>query len=896
MPTASEAIQAFLSAFTHTDLADLYNHGMEVQVNVAQDDGEPISQKSGYTGRIWRGYTDGIQTWKPFRIPWNANSSPEYTDSNLNWDLSQHAEGIGMTGWCWEQCVSKWVAFDFDDLTSHNEGLTASELKEVQEAASNIPWVTVRKSTGGQGLHLYVFLNDIPTANHSEHSALSRAILGKMTAFTGFEFSNKVDICGGNIWVWHRKMKGTNGLQLIKQGETLYDFPINWKDHIPVINGQRRKTIPGILQSNDISSFERLTTERPRVKLDSEHKRLLEYLEEIDAMWWYDSDRNILVCHTSDLKKAHDELNFRGLFETVATGKEKHDYNSFLHPEEYPSGAWAVRRFTPGIQEANTWSQDSSGWTRCYLNKEPTLSVAARAFDGIEDERGNYFFNEAEIATAAAQRLGANLNLPAWAGNRQTIIKSHKDGRRIIVEVKREQSDNPSQMAGWKEDKGWWKKIFDARLSQPEATDSQAYDDIIRHLITTSQNDTGWAIKAGNKWQYEPLNHVKIALKAMGLSEVESTKAIGKCVMESWVLVNKPFEDEYPGNREWNKDAVQLQYVPSKEGPFVHTNWDKLINHCGTGLDEAVRHNGWCQANGVLNGGDYLRLWIASVFQFPQKHLPYLFLYSPEQQTGKTSFHEALKLLITSNGYMDIKAAMLNSSGFNEEMKSAVICAVDEMDLRQNKYAYNRIKDWITSEDILIHPKGKTPYMIKNVTHFIHTGNDPNECPIQTNDSRIIVIRVPPLNPMEMIPESVFKQLLDKEAAAFLGTLFQIEIPPCQDRLNLPVIETEEKDVSMKMTRNSFEVFLDEYCFYSPGYTVRYSELWTQFQNWLDTNEVAAWSKIRMGRCLPLKYPKGRLAADNAQFHVGNLSFTKPTEERSKYVLRKEMLVKEDEQ
>ena len=47
-------------------------------------------------------------------------------------------------------------------------------------------------------------------------------------------------------------------------------------------------------------------------------------------------------------------------------------------------GAWAVRRFSLGVREDDTWDQDGSGWTRCYLNKEPTLEIACRAFGGLE--------------------------------------------------------------------------------------------------------------------------------------------------------------------------------------------------------------------------------------------------------------------------------------------------------------------------------------------------------------------------------------------------------------------------------------------------------------------------------------------------------------------------------
>ncbi len=912
MPTKSEAISAFLKSHTHSDLAALYNLGMEVQVNVAQDSGDPIEGESGYTGRMWRGYSDGVQTWKPFRIPWNAKVSPEYSETTikngverpkqLTWDLAQHAEGIGMTGWCWTERVSKWVAFDFDNIAAHpSSGISAAELQQIQEATCKIPWITIRKSTSGQGLHLYVFLDNVPTANHTEHAALARAILGKMTATTGFAFDSKVDICGGNMWVWHRKMAGTDGLTPIKVGRTLIDIPVNWKDHLPVIQGKRRKNLPHYVEGQDLDQFEQLTGQRPRVKLDEGHKKLLSYLDEIKAQWWYDNDNHLLVCHTFDLKRAHDELKLRGIFETLATGHsgaaQGADHNCFCAPLEHPEGAWVVRRFHPGEQEHQTWSQDASGWTKCYFNREPTLDTAARAFKGIEGERGEFFFNDAKTASTALQTVGTTLKLPSWAENRDTIIKPHKDGKRLIVKIKRESTDRYDDIDGWREDKGFWTKIFDARLAQSESSEPQNYDGFTRHIVSCERKDAGWSIRSENQWHDEPLTHIKLALKSIGLSDPDVNKTLGNCILNSWILVNKPFQPEYPGNREWNRNAAQLRYTPQQEEPFKHPTWDRVLNHAGSGFDIAIKHDGWCQANGISNGGDYLRLWVASLIQEPSVRLPYIFLYSPEQKTGKSTLHEALQLLVTREGYMKVNQALLSEGGFNGEMVSAVLCALDECDLRKSKQAKNKMKDWVTSRDITIHAKHGTPYLIQNVTHFIHTGNDPAECDITTGDTRVSFSRVPLLKVEELIPRDTLFSLLEREASAFIATLLKVELPPLVDRLGVPVIETLEKRISAQSNQDEFHTWLDECTFRVPGESIRYSDFYAKFVNWLDPSDAMNWSKIRVGKNLPIDCPKGRLSADGSQYHIANISFTEPVPQQlaqPRYVLRGEVLVLED--
>ena len=174
----------FLLNKTYPELAELYNFNMECQVNIAQDDGERIEGE--FKGKRWIGWTDGLTTWKSFRIPWNSKTDPIYTDSNMTFDLAVHAEGIGLSGWDWKNKVSRWIAFDFDSMVSHKKGLTNEDLNEIQETAKKIPWITVRKSTSGNGIHFYIYLaTPVKTNNHNEHAAFARAILGQLAAITG---------------------------------------------------------------------------------------------------------------------------------------------------------------------------------------------------------------------------------------------------------------------------------------------------------------------------------------------------------------------------------------------------------------------------------------------------------------------------------------------------------------------------------------------------------------------------------------------------------------------------------------------------------------------------------------------------------------------------------------
>ena len=542
MPTKTEAIKLFLEASTVPDLARLYNHNMECQVNVAQDGGTRID--GNFKGRRWLGWTDNIITWKSFRIPYKANTEPEYTDSPIKFPLEAHAEAIGMTGWDWKHRLSRWFAYDFDAIIGHSDKhfqkLTNEELDDVKNQAIAIPWVTVRKSTSGRGLHLYVFIEPTPTANHNEHAALARSVLGKMSALTGFDFESKVDNCGGNMWVWHRKKMTNDGLKIIKQGEVLDELPPNWKDHIKVVSGQRRKNLPQDIESKGNEDiFEELTGQRQTVKLDEEHKRLINYLTDTNSLWWWDQDHHMLITHTACLEKAHQDLNLKGFFKTNSGASNLDEQNCFCFPLR--RGAWGVRRYTPGVNEHPSWSQDGAGWTRCYLNREPDLATAAKAHGGLEDTKGAFVFRETEVAAKAAELLGINLKTDPIMASRETKLQQHKDGR-LIVQIEHKPQDIADKMQGWLPQKGQWIRIYNSPVATPAEPEVGNYDDMVRHLVTESNDDYGWMIKSEEHWRAEPLTHIRIALGSLGLSGKDITGVLGTSIFKCWRMVNKPFQ------------------------------------------------------------------------------------------------------------------------------------------------------------------------------------------------------------------------------------------------------------------------------------------------------------------------------------------------------------------
>jgi hypothetical protein len=294
-----------------------------------------------------------------------------------------------------------------------------------------------------------------------------------------------------------------------------------------------------------------------------------------------------------------------------------------------------------------------------------------------------------------------------------------------------------------------------------------------------------------------------------------------------------------------------------------------VLKHLGDSITEAVLNNLWCHANGIQTGGDYLKLWIASLFQEPLEPLPYLFLFGP-QGGGKSLFYEAISLLLTM-GVIDARSAMEDSRGFNKELEGNILCYIEEVDLNKSKHCYNRIKDWVTARTLLIHEKGSTPYTVPNTTHWVQLSNDQSYCPIFPGDTRIVMIFVDSVDPVNMIPKKLLIPRLQREAPDFLGSILGIELPSSNDRLNIPVVESMPKMTLIEATKSPLQDFFETRCELVEGSVIKFSDFYDRFQATLSGSDLEYWSKKRVGMHIPPVYIKAR--GPDAQFYLGNVAW-----------------------
>lgn len=782
VPNRGTACAEVISAHAPEDLAMRYRIGLETQVNIRQGE----QKTSGaYNYRI----ADLTSAEKP-----------------QTFDLATHYDSIGISGHDPVNGVSIGVGFDFDSVVGHKAGLSNDRLDVMRDAVMRQNYIEVRRSTGGAGYHLWVWFDpeNLPkTANRAEHKALARAVLHKMCVDTGHDLAADVDCCGAMLWICAVRATPENlGLTLLKPAETpLTDYPANWREHLEVVKGNRKKTkAHPSLTDGDADVFDDAHQDRPRVPLGIEHQAMIDKLVAVGYPPVWNQDHNCLAAHTYGLKLIKKQYGLRGLFDTVSEGADPNHPNCFLFPLD--GGAWRAFRFSPGTKECEIWETSPNGWTTCTVNETPTTERAALCCRGIRSPKKTveaFLFRESADVQEMVEALGGTIKFPTFATGRQFSVRD-REGSALIIEFEHEAADDvyldDAWKLGWTKEQKAWATVVTIDSRSVIADKSPWMDRLVRHVSQDGQQVSLFS-KTVQGWQRHTTDRVRDFLIHKGFHPMFIGGHLGWCAANPWDLVSIPFSPEYPGNRRWNRKGSKLLYEPSSF-PGETPCWDMILAHLGGGLSEAVEADDWCKAHNILTGADYLSWWAAIMIRTPERRLPMVFFYSkPEQNTGKSAFHEALGTLFDENGFTFADKPLTLASGFNSELRGKVLCAVEETNIAQSDLAYTRLKSWITSPQIAIYGKGVDGFTDVNYTHWIMTANDPAFLPLEGGDTRIVISEVPPYEG-EDVPKDVLLNRIRKENPQFLNRLYSYDISDSAGRHTLPVLVTPEKLARVK--------------------------------------------------------------------------------------------------
>lgn len=160
-------------------------------------------------------------------------------------------------------------------------------------------------------------------------------------------------------------------------------------------------------------------------------------------------------------------------------------------------------------------------------------------------------------------------------------------------------------------------------------------------------------------------------------------------------------------------------------------------------------------------GIDYIQL----LLQQPERKLPILCLVSKENNTGKSTFANFLKLIFTGNvaivGNQDL------SSDFNRHWATKLVVVCDEAKI-DKQLVVEKVKSLSTAEKIMMNSKGKDHVELECFIKFIFiTNNEDNFINLTEEDIRFWILKVPRIS--SEVTDIVSR--MQEEIPAFLSFL-----------------------------------------------------------------------------------------------------------------------------
>lgn len=792
MTRTREAIDTFLRNRTDDSpfLVPRYSSDLETQV-MTTTEGEPGDDPGTYTadGEVW-----GNKRW-----PYQAGTDPNYSDPQITFSPAARVERVGTTWWDYVQRRSVAVGIDIDSVEGHAETTTTNEASDIDtiiKRLKSLDYVTIVRSTGGKGLHVYVFFDPahLPEAkNHHEHTIVARKTLELISQEINYPLKDHVDCVGSVFWIWSKSSPaGHPGFSVVKEGAYLDASRL----------GAINLPTPSVRGGSN--------TDFEKVELDAEHRRVIEAISREPYYFNIRSDMNLIHTHTCAIRDAIEHgLTVRGTFVTNSRGDDPQTANCFMAPAA--GGVFRVFRFGQAQHEPQ-W-EFKNGKNYCFLNDELSIEeLLSRKSDKFR--AGVYHLTPSAASEVAEFLLGEPVtevfpddvkavNVPGGVE-----FQSKKDGG-----------------AGWEKCGELYKRTVLTTRQAGSHRDRLLRDaDESVRFVTQDGKPRGWYHRLASGEWLQHRGYSDLSCVVSNMFGEFAQKAHELMMANPWEMVCLPFEEEYPGDRRWNRGAPQLAVTPADSGGD-HPHFDMILEHIGTDLDEAVQTSEWCRKGSILSGADYLRSWLTCLIKHTDQPLPYLFLVGP-QNSGKSIFHESARYLFTG-GVTSANSAL--TSGFNAELAGCFLVYVEERDLNDKRLgAYERIKEWVTGRDLLIQEKYQTPYMTPNFLHFVQMANNTSHLPLEDGDTRIVAVDVPALT--KPVPKAIMERHLREEAPRFLRTLLNTEIPPPVDRLRIPALRTETKTLMERRAMSPLMAYAKEKVFTCPGHKIEFPKFYEKFK------------------------------------------------------------------
>jgi hypothetical protein len=868
MTRTRQAISNFLSNRTADSpfLLSRYTVDLETQV-MCDTDGEPGENPGTYT-------KDG-ETWGNKRWPYQAGTNPNFSDPILGFSPAAHVDRVGTTWWDYVAKRSVAVGIDIDSVEGHAETTTtnaAEDLEKIVDRLSTLDYVTIVRSTGGKGLHVYVFFDpaSLPESNnHHEHTIVARKTLELISTEIGYPLKDHVDCVGSVFWIWAKKSPADHpGFSVVKEGSYL-DASRLAAVTLPT------PSVVGV-RSNNFST----------VQLDAEHKRILEAISRQPYYFNIRADMNLIHTHTCAIRDAiRGGLEIMGSFETNSNGGDPQTANCFLAPQR--DGVFRVYRFGQSQHEPSWKFVDGKNY--CTLNDAPSVEEL------VSSKSSRFRAGRYELTSEAAAELAVSLGEPSDVPEPDDVFAVLMDG--VIVyqsksgsstRVNADGVEEKTLCPGYTKTGDLYMKKLTPKVKSRSLNDrllSRA-DEMVR-CVSKDGAFRGWYLRQCDGTWVEFRNYSEVSCTVSNNFKEFAEKVHELMLVDPWTLDSIPFAPEYPSDlrRVWNKDAPGLAVHPAESGGD-HPHFDMILDHIGEDLNVAVSNSEWCRKGAIVTGADYLRCWIACLIHHTDQPLPYLFLSGP-QNSGKSVFHECMSFLF-SGGVCSASSAL--TSTFNSELVGCFLAYVEERDLGDKRVgAYAKIKEWVTGRKLDITEKFQTPYSAKNYLHFVQTSNDTTHLPLEDGDTRIVAIDVPSLdNPM---PKAVLEARLREEAPRFIRTLLNTVVPPPIDRLRIPALTTDTKEFMERRAMSPLMGFIKDKVYPCIGRKVKMGDLYDAYVKHCGLEGVKASSTFAVNAELTLRSDKVKIGLHKRDAFLVNVSLDPKTLPKDKPIEVKQGII-----
>jgi hypothetical protein len=147
-----------------------------------------------------------------------------------------------------------------------------------------------------------------------------------------------------------------------------------------------------------------------------------------------------------------------------------------------------------------------------------------------------------------------------------------------------------------------------------------------------------------------------------------------------------------------------------------------------------------CSGNQILY--DYIKCWLAHLFQHPGELPGTSIVLRGKQGTGKTTFADTIGKLVGEPHYLSVTCMSQVTGRFNAHLANTLLLTANEAIWGGNKAEEGNLKAMVTDRTVAIEGKGRDVIQLPNYKRLIACTNNQWAVPMDADDRRFLVLDV----------------------------------------------------------------------------------------------------------------------------------------------------------